>query len=87
MVLLEALGYGVPVLASDIAANLEFDLDGDAYFRMGNVADLEEKIIALSSRPFGQDQRQAQRVWVRSRFDWRDIAQKTWNAYTRVLQG
>ena len=34
--LLEALGYGLPVLASDIAANLALDLGPDAYVPLGD---------------------------------------------------
>ena len=46
IVLLEALGYGVPVLASDIAPNVEVLGADGSYFAAGSVDDLAEKLAA-----------------------------------------
>lgn len=42
--LLEAMSYHLPVIVSDIPANLEVGLDEEVYFPMGNVEALEEKL-------------------------------------------
>ena len=42
--LLEAMSYGVRVLASDIPANLEVGLAEDNYFHCGNIDELAEKL-------------------------------------------
>lgn len=42
--LLEAMSYGVPVIVSDIPANLEVGLDKDRYFRLGDIGQLVTKL-------------------------------------------
>ena len=42
--LLEAMSYRLPVIVSDIPANLEVGLEKDVYFPMGNVEALKEKL-------------------------------------------
>lgn len=42
--LLEAMSYHLPVIVSDIPANLEVGLEKDVYFPMGNVEALREKL-------------------------------------------
>ena len=42
--LLEAMSYHLPVIVSDIPANLEVGLDKNLYFPMGNVEALREKL-------------------------------------------
>lgn len=42
--LLEAMSYHLPVIVSDIPANLEVGLEKDVYFPMGNVEALKEKL-------------------------------------------
>lgn len=42
--LLEAMSYNIPVVASDIPANLEIGLDGSHYFPCGNIEKLADKI-------------------------------------------
>ena len=51
--LLEAMSYGIPVVASDIPANLEIGLDNSHYFPCGNIeilADRLEEKVSLSSK-------------------------------------
>jgi glycosyltransferase involved in cell wall biosynthesis len=86
--LLEALSYGLPVLASDIRANLEIGLRENGYFP---VTDVDALAIALESRinkpPYDEEERNVQRRWVAQRFDWDDIAYQTMAVYrdlTRV---
>ena len=42
--LLEAMSYGLPVIVSDIAANVEMGLAADSYFPLGDVQALRRKI-------------------------------------------
>lgn len=42
--LLEAMSYNLNVLVSDILANLEVKLESTNYFKVGNIADLKDKL-------------------------------------------
>lgn len=42
--LLEAMSYQVPVIVSDIPANLEVGLNPECYFPVGNIQELSEKL-------------------------------------------
>lgn len=51
--LLEAMSYSIPVVASDIPANMEIGLDESHYFPCGNIeklADRLEKMVSLSHK-------------------------------------
>lgn len=47
--LLEAMSYGIPVVASDIPANLELGLDKRHYFPCGNIESLADRLVEMSS--------------------------------------
>lgn len=73
--LLEAMSYGVKVLASDIPANLEVHLPSDDYFPCGDVASLARKLDEVISSPiqhFDYDM---------AKFDWNKIADQVANVY------
>lgn len=83
--LLEALSFGLPVLASDIPQNREV-LSGDArFFKVGDVAQLTEKISACMARGISAEEKAQQIQYVRKRFNWDGIAEQTLAAYQRVL--
>ncbi|MCS3601424.1 glycosyltransferase involved in cell wall biosynthesis [Buttiauxella sp. BIGb0471] len=76
--LLEAMSYSLPAIVSDIPANLEVALPGDAYFNVGNVADLAEKIntrAALDTADYSD---------FLKTYDWREIARKTISVYHTI---
>jgi glycosyltransferase involved in cell wall biosynthesis len=82
--LLEALSYGLPVLASAIPANLEVGLSPEHYFPLGDMAALAQRLrqaAALPPSPAAAAQRQA---WVLARYDWDQIAQRTYAVYAEV---
>ena len=79
--MLEALSYGLPVIASDISANLEIELPEEHYFKMGDCAALAEKIQAFVGRSLTIEDRENRRAWVSQRYDWRDIAKRTLAVY------
>jgi glycosyltransferase involved in cell wall biosynthesis len=53
--LLEAMSYSIPVLVSDIPANIEINLPESCYFQKGNVELLAESITKSLSRNTEQD--------------------------------
>lgn len=84
IVLLEALSYGLPVLASDISANRDVGLPAECYFALGNVEQLAERIVTATREPLTHEIRASRREWVRARFDWRKIADCTLEVYRSV---
>ena len=74
--LLEAMSYNIPVMASDIPANLEIGLDHNHYFPCGNIeklADSLEKLISRSDK-FHYDM---------NRYNWNIIARQTAEIYNK----
>jgi glycosyltransferase involved in cell wall biosynthesis len=83
--LLEALSYGVPVLASDIPANREIGLPEDNYFSLGDITILAERMRSAASFDFSARLREVRREWVVSRYSWNEIARDTVEIYTQCL--
>lgn len=71
--LLEAMSYGLPVIASDIPANLEVGLPAEDYFRLGDVDELAGRMAAAVS--------ETAVVYDMSRYDWDEIAERTFSLY------
>ena len=87
--LLEALAYGLPVIASDIPENRELvDECGGYLFRLDDVADLRRLLqsVAGSPRDALQVGERARRQ-VQARFDWDRIADETAEFYRGVMTG
>lgn len=84
--MLEALSYGLPVVASDIAANLEVGLDAGSYFPAGNVDVLAERLRATLAAPRDEAARAARREHVRREYDWDRIAAQTLEVYERAVR-
>jgi glycosyltransferase involved in cell wall biosynthesis len=85
--ILEALSYGLPVVASDIPANLEVGLPVKHYFSLGDVNALAEKLSEFAAIPLTLEAREIRRSWVSERFDWNDIARRTMAVYEAVASG
>lgn len=82
--LLEAMAHGLPVLASDIEANLGLSLDKSSYFPLGNIEALSERLQAemegeTSARPSLQ-----QGARIMSKYDWRTIGLRTAEIYKSI---
>ena len=83
--LLEALSYGLPCVASGIAANRSVGLDEQAYFELGNIEQLAEKITAVSNASWGNADRDKIRQWVSETYDWNRIARQTTDVYRKAI--
>lgn len=73
--LLEALGLGVRVLASDIKENKQLLLKYGDMFKAGNVNDLTKKIEEISKLPFSRSKEQYE--WIKENYGWDTCIEKT----------
>lgn len=85
--MLEALSYGLPVVASDIPANLEVGLPAEHYYPLGDVEALAARLSEFAARLLTSETRESRRAWVSERFDWRDIARRTKKVYQDMIAG
>jgi glycosyltransferase involved in cell wall biosynthesis len=84
--LLEALSYGIPVLASNIPANVAVGLASGSYFPLGDTVSLARLMTDLVARTDTLPERAERRRWVADRFDWDQVAQQTLAVYKRVAK-
>ena len=76
--LLEAMGYGVPVLVSDIEENLEAVGDWGLNFQNKNQLDLAKQLdYAVSNYPLIQKKAEVAKRHVNREYNWQDIVGKT----------
>ncbi len=83
--MLEALSYGLPVLASDIPANLAVGLEPKDYFPLGDIPALAQALQLRSKQSPDPDARENRRRWVAERYDWNRIAERTYALYETTL--
>ncbi|MDO4161291.1 MAG: glycosyltransferase family 4 protein [Prevotellaceae bacterium] len=73
--LLEAMSYSVPVIVSDIPANMEVGLNPDCYFPVGDIDALAKKLQRIVDAP-------ATKVnYDMSKYDWEKIAEQVMRTY------
>jgi glycosyltransferase involved in cell wall biosynthesis len=85
--LLEALSYGLPVLASDIPANLEIGLDESSYFRLDDRDSTVRGLRRLTEIPRDEAALTARRLWTLQTYNWDRVAEQTREVYLRVMAG
>ncbi|MDY6973689.1 MAG: glycosyltransferase family 4 protein [Thermodesulfobacteriota bacterium] len=83
--LLEALGYGLSVLVSDIPANKEVELPAERYFRCGDVGDLKEKMEILLKKGFSEEEQENISNQIEEKYNWIRIAEQTIGVYEKAL--
>lgn len=83
--LLEALSFGLPVVASDIPANLEIGLPDKAYFALGVIPALSQRLRGLCQLRDDDSARKARQAWVAERYDWAVISGRTIEVYKSIL--
>jgi glycosyltransferase involved in cell wall biosynthesis len=86
IVLLEALSYGLPVVASDIPAHLEIGLDDRHHFPLGDVHALGARLESFAHMRWPVEMRESTRRWVAERYDWRSVVEKTIRVYRRAVR-
>jgi glycosyltransferase involved in cell wall biosynthesis len=84
--LMEALSYGLPVVASDIPAHLEIGLDNAHYFPLGDVSALADRLASFAHNPWPSELREKTRSRVAEREDWRSVAERTLGCYGRAIE-
>lgn len=82
--MLEALSYGVPVIASNIPANIEVGLPPENYFALGDSAALASLLRRRCVTISDIERREYLRL-VEDRYDWTKIARNTFDLYRQVL--
>lgn len=84
--LLEALSYGLPVLASDIPANLAVGLEPPVYFPLGDIPALARALHLYSQQAPDPDAAAKRRRWIADRYDWDRIAAQTYALYETTIK-
>ncbi len=83
--LLEAMAYGLPVLASDIVANKELKLPDEDYFPLGDIEALAGAIAARIDDMPTEEAMRAQATAVGRAYSWSGIADRTALLYRRAI--
>lgn len=76
--LLEAMSYGVPVVVSNIPANIEVGLPKEDYFHCGEVDALVEKLQTVLNSPIRRVE------YDMKKYDWERIADEVVNVYNEI---
>lgn len=83
--LLEALSYGLPVLASDIVANRELQLPAGDYFPMGDIDALASALDRKLSSPYQDEGTTDLMRQIETDYSWKKITERTADIYQSML--
>lgn len=80
--LLEAMGYGKAVIASDIPENVEALSEHGIYFESGNAESLENKLVKVIDNPdLAKQLGEKARQHVNEKYNWETIVEQTEKVY------
>ena len=86
IVLLEALSYGLSVLVSNIAPNIEIGLDESRYFAVGDEEALAQKLDDWINKSMMSKEEQAKQIeMITQKYNWNNIAKQTLRVYESVI--
>ncbi|MFA5394163.1 MAG: glycosyltransferase family 4 protein [Candidatus Ratteibacteria bacterium] len=85
LALLEAMSYGIPVLASDIRANREVALPEIRFFPAGDVEMLSRKMTELLARGITDAEKSSGRDAITRNYNWDKIAGDTLLVYKKAM--
>lgn len=77
IVLLEAIGHGIPVLASNITPNLDVNLPESCYFDVGKINELSDKLNVDNTNT-----NKVNRAKYSELFNWDNIAKHTYSQFS-----
>lgn len=85
--LLEAMGYGICPIVSDIKENI-IPVDGNGIvFKNKNIKDLEEKLLfAFANKNIIKEKGKKAQVYVKRKYSWEENAFKTLKIYEKILE-
>jgi len=86
IVLLEAMSYGLSVVASDIPANRQAGLLANRFFPPGDIEKAAKKIRCYAMQAFTPAEKKAQIDFIARNFDWDLITEKTIGFYGTLLR-
>lgn len=76
--MLEAMTYNLPIIASNIPANLEVRLPSESYFDLGNIKQLSEKINSIIEKDV------IRTTYSMDIYNWEKIANQTSEVYQNI---
>jgi len=85
-VLLEAVSYNIGVLASNIEANLQIDLDKSSYFEQGNIENLKQKILFFLENETSKEEKLRRLEMMKEEYNWDEIAEKIYKLYKELYR-
>jgi len=85
--LLEAFAYGNAVLCSDIPENKLVAENKAMYFRKGNVEDLTDKLqLMCDNKELVDNLKIDSAEFILSRYNWKKVADSTYNLYKKIVK-
>jgi len=86
IVLLEAMSFNLPCIASDISANRSVHLPERCYFRTEDIEQLKQRLIEISSDYYSSEEILDNREKLLKNYSWNSITNKTLEIYKNVYK-